>query len=234
MRRLIAFSGVIALAMMLTVGACASVPVSMWFTDSGGNDISEIVVDSGSTFDIYVWMSTTVVSDGFSCAVAYDRSTRDEKVTGIDGKIGLATGDAANDVLMNSDVLTSYPMSFPVMQRAFIGNSTYASYGIEFSGINFFNQVNPLSATKIGTIKLRNLMTGNDGSTYAICVYNAGYGQSATSLLSDSATGNIYYAAGDTLTVHNGKIASVPEPTGLLAMLGGIVGLAGLAFRRRN
>ena len=234
MKKVFTILAICAIVMMVALGSVQA-SVSMWFTDAAGNSINELTVAPNATFTIQAWMSTTEVSKGFSLALGYDSSISMGTAASVrDNKLTLATGSIAADVVWGSDMASLYPTQTSFITaglRALSGSASNSvrPYGLYFARGSASTAV--LGNTLIATINLKNLMTS--GSQYDMVIWNANTGSTYTSALNLGTT--TYPRTSDILTIKSETPQTVvPEPSSIIALMSGLVGIGGLAIRRRK
>lgn len=212
---------------LLSGGAMAAGEFSMWFGNAAGDPISSLDIAPGATFDVNVFMSSTIEAFSFDAAVGWDASTTDgAAAVPTINKIGLATGSAAADLVWG-DISALFTTSIGKTVAGFRGSGS-RPYGADLVRANMDENVLPFAKSLIATLKLKNNMAGGDSQD--IVIYDGGAGDSLTTMLMDSNFA-IYRGVTGTLKVNS---TVVPEPGSLLALACGVMGLAGFAIRRRK
>jgi len=212
---------------LLSGGAMAAGEFNMWFGDSAGNVISSMDVAPGATFDVNVFMSSTVNAFAFNASIGFDASTSDgPAAVPTLNKIGLATGSAAADLVWG-DIASLFTTSITKQVAGFRGSGT-RPFGADLDRANLDNDVLPFAKSLVATLHLKNNMAG--AGSQDIVLYDAGAGDSLTTMLMDSNFA-IFRGVTGTLKINS---AVVPEPGSLLALACGVMGLAGFAIRRRK
>jgi hypothetical protein len=212
---------------LLSGGAMAAGEFSMWFGNAAGDPIGSLDIAPGATFDVNVFMSTTINSFSFDAAVGWDVSTTDgAAAVPTLNKIGLATG-VANTDLVWGDITGLFTTSIGKSVAGFRGSGS-RPYGADLVRANMDQDVVPFAKAQIATLHLKNNMVGGDSQN--ITLYDGGAGDSLTTMLMDSNFA-IYRGVTGTLKINS---TVVPEPGSLLALACGVMGLAGFAIRRRK
>ncbi len=172
---------------------------SMWFGDASGSDITVINAPNNQTFDVYVWMSSTVGTWYIDAAVGFDRANSAGAGTvPIDGKIVLASGVPGVDLVWGQ-ALSLYPTD---INRGLAGfyKSTAGTrpYGADLACANMSGTTGPLTKVRVARVSLRSQLS-SDG-TYKIVLWNDG-GNTAGGLNTMAFGSNPCYGVSDTLLV---------------------------------
>lgn len=192
-------SAIIAM-MLLCTSAYAAGEFSMWFGDASGSDITVINAPDNKTFDVYVWMSSTITTWYAEAAVGFDRAnSAGTTAVPIDGKIVLASGVSGAD-LSWGPALGLYPVE---MNRGLAGfyksGGGTRPYGADFACANISGMTPPIAKVNIAKLSLRSHLTP-DGSCQIVLWNDASNTAGGLNTLVFGA--NPSYGVSDTLLVN--------------------------------
>ncbi|GIV16520.1 MAG: hypothetical protein KatS3mg022_1955 [Armatimonadota bacterium] len=217
----------IASATLMLLSLSPASALQFWFTRGGDTTpITELMVAPGESFTLSVWMQHSPEKvQGIEVMFGYDRAnSMGAAATPLDGKIVL-------DGTLDDAVIQGLADLGPPLKTLEGARGTGTRpYGVRYIVLSATAKVDTSAGVKVFDIKLKNqaLMPGD--SPYPLYIWdNPGGGSSRTTLVTLENGSTIRPGGSVTL-----NLVPVPEPGGLMALATGIVGLAGMALRRRR
>lgn len=216
----------IASATLMLLSLSPASALQFWISKAGDSTpITELMVAPGAVIDLSVWVQHERPVNSILLMLGYDRTTSlGTSATPLDLKIA-AVSAVANP-----------PAGFTsAVQR---GGARAASgvrpYGYSILLANVQGQASIATPYKMADVTLRNdgLMPGD--APYPIVIWDAGTGGSWTSMAMEPPSTTVRPLEGGVGPAHTLNLVPVPEPGSLMALATGVVGLAGLALRRRR
>ena len=189
--------------------------------------ISQLIVAPGEVINLSVWIQHTGEVKGIEVMMGWDRSnTMGVNATPLDNKIVLnGTVDTAVTNIYDG-------LGAPIFKRLAGARATTTTgprpWGLRIVWASLTGIV-PEPPVRLFDISLRNdgLMPGDPN--YPIVIWDLGSGASYTSFVI-LGNGQPLRPGGSTTL----ELVPVPEPGSLMALATGVVGLAGMALRRRR
>lgn len=200
--------------------------LQFWITKAGDTTpITELMVAPGESFTLSIWMQHSPEKvQGIEVMFGYDRATTmGTSATPLDGKIVLdgTLDDAVIPVLRT--------LGSPIKTLEGARGTGTRPYGVRYVLMSVTDKVDASAGVNVFDIKLKNqgLMPGDD--PYTLYIWDNGTGPSRTTLATLETGATIRPGGSYTL-----NLVPVPEPGSLMALATGVVGLAGMALRRRR
>ena len=235
MKQIIRFWIALAVIAALLIASGAQAATSFWVTrsTSGAMEAGDAIsVATGANFTLGVWCNTTDEHSLFDILLGYDKSTATTYGTaaasGVYGYITRVSTTAEVKAPILSDYSSGQLTAAATARQASNTDIGGRPYGLQVSGnLDTGTWTGPETQPfKLFEVTLNNTDIAM-GDHYHVVISNAGSGTSFTSALKKGVT---VYRAGYSLQVNN----VVPEPSGILALVVGAMGLAGFAIRRRR
>lgn len=208
--------------------------LQFWFTRAGDTTpITELMVAPGEVINLSVWVQHDTPIKGIELMVGWDTAIRRGSTgTPLDNKVVL-NGDLDTAV---TNITTAFgdPIAKLLAGARHPGepstqnNGQPRPWGLRLTLATLSN-VNVSGGLRIVDVSLRNQGVMPGDAPYPVVVWDAGVGSSYTTVVT-LADGNLLRPGGSTTL----NLVPVPEPGGLMALATGIVGLAGMALRRRR
>lgn len=217
----------IASATLMLLSLSPASALQFWFTRAGDTTpITELMVAPGESFTLSIWMQHSPEKvQGIEVMFGYDRAnSMGESATPLDGKIVL--DGTLDDAVIQGLAALGPPLKTLEGAR---GTGT-RPYGVRYILLSATARVDVSAGVKIFDVKLKNqgLLPGD--APYTLYIWdNPGGGRGRTTLVTLETGSTIRPGGSVTL-----NLVPVPEPGSLMALATGVVGLAGMALRRRR
>lgn len=201
--------------------------LQFWISRAGDSiPITQLMVAPGESFTLSVWIQHSPEKvQGIEVMFGYDRAnTMGASATPVDHKIVL-------DGTLDTAVVPGLSDLGPPLKTLEGARGTgLRPYGVRYVLLSATAKADVSAGAKVFDITLKNqgLLPGD--SPYTLYIWdNPGGGNSRTTLVTLETGTTIRPGGSYTL-----ELVPVPEPGGLVALGTGVVGLAGMALRRRR
>jgi hypothetical protein len=217
-------AGITSATLMLLSLSPASA-LQFWFTKAGDTTpITELMVAPGEEFTISVWVQHENRVNSILVMLGYDRTR------------GLgANASPIDKKIAGVGVNTNPPTGFTAaVQKGGARGSDTRPYGYSILVANVQGDTSISAGYRLADVTLRNdgLMPGD--TPYPIVIWDAGTGGTWTTMVTEPPSTPVRPLGGRVGSAYTLNLVPVPEPGGLMALATGIVGLAGMALRRRR
>ncbi|GIV18700.1 MAG: hypothetical protein KatS3mg023_0451 [Armatimonadota bacterium] len=219
------FTAGIASATLMLLSLSPASALQFWITKAGDTTpITELMVAPGEEFTISVWVQHENRVNSILVMLGYDRTTGlGERALPTDNKIA------------GVGVETNPPPGFTAaVQKGGARGSGTRPYGYSILVANVQGDASISAGHKLADVTLRNdgLMPG--GTPYPIVIWDAGTGGIWTTVAMEPPSTPVRPLGGGVGSAYTLNLVPVPEPGSLMALATGVVGLAGMALRRRR
>lgn len=216
----------LASATLMLLSLSPASALQFWITKAGDTTpITELMVAPGESFTLSIWMQHSPEKvQGIEVMFGYDRAnTMGTSATPLDRKIVL---DGTLDDAVIPVLATLGP---PIKTLEGARGTGTRPYGVRYVLMSVTAKVDASAGVNVFDIKLKNqgLMPGD--APYTLYIWDNGTGSSRTTLATLETGATIRPGGSYTL-----NLVPVPEPGSLMALATGVVGLAGMALRRRR
>lgn len=216
----------IASATLMLLSLSPASALQFWISKAGDSTpITEMMVAPGESFTLSVWIQHSPEKiKGVEVMFGYDRAnSMGTAATPLDGEIVL---DGTLDTAIVPGLAELGP---PLKSLAGARGTGARPYGVRYVLLSATGSADVTAGAKLFDIKLKNqgLMPGD--APYTLYLWDYGSGASYTMLATLETGATIRPGGSYTL-----NLVPVPEPGSLMALATGVVGLAGMALRRRR
>lgn len=215
----------IASATLMLLSLSPASALQFWISKAGDSTpITELMVAPGAVVDLSVWVQHDEVIKGLEVMLGWDRSNSSgTAATPLDNKIVL-NGDLNSAV---TDITAAFGAPTAKVLAGARGTGA-RPWGLRIAFATL-SDVDTSGGLKVFDISLKNqgLMPGE--SPYPVTIWDSGSGASYTSFVILGTGAALRPGSSYTL-----NLVPVPEPGSLMALATGVVGLAGMALRRRR
>ncbi|GBC97045.1 hypothetical protein HRbin16_02861 [bacterium HR16] len=215
----------IASATLMLLSLSPASALQFWITKAGETTpITELTVAPGEEFQISVWVQHGNRVNSVIAMLGYDRATAlGTSALPLDGKIEGVT----------VEVLP--PSGFTgAVQKGGARGTGPRPYGYSILIANVSGDADISAGLRMANVTLKNVGLMPGDSPYPVVIWDAGLGGSWTSLATEPPSTPVRPLGGQSGEAYRLNLVPVPEPGGLMALATGIVGLAGMALRRRR